>query len=125
MYPFDLYKHKGQKLLGKPKNKTNARYGYDFELLQLTRQTKCAYCQVSLVDSFDHWLTLSVDHVVPTKEAKRLGISLNYSEDFVNLVLCCVPCNWFNNRHRVPDEPRAEWDFDEFLKLRDREFERR
>ena len=62
----------------------------------------CAYCDVSLVDDYYHWLLMSVDHVVPSSEAKRLGIPVASYEDYINLVLCCSGCNGFGNRFRLP-----------------------
>src|SRR5947209_5141475 len=114
MSPFDAYPSGGQILLGKPKNQANCRYGYGLELQLLTGQTKCAYCQVSLIDDYYHWLLMSVDHVVPKGEALRLGVPLEYYEDFINLVLCCTGCNGFGNRYRLLYEPQPQWDLQNF-----------
>jgi hypothetical protein len=122
MIPFHTYPQGGQSPLGKPKNSANCRYGYGLELQRLTGQTNCAYCGVSLVDDYYHWLLMSVDHVVPRGEALRLGIPAQYSEDFINLVLCCAGCNGFGNRYRLPHEARPYWQLHEFVAIRDEAF---
>lgn len=80
---------------------------------------------MSLVDDFHHWLLLSVDHVVPSAEARRVGMGTEFYEDAINLVLCCAGCNGFGNRYRTLDEPRTAWTLEEFLELRDRIFAER
>jgi hypothetical protein len=128
MKPFDLYLHGARVPLGRPKRTDNCRYGYGLELQQHTGQTRCAYCDVGLVADYYHWLLLSVDHVVPRGQALLLGISTEYTEDFINLVLCCAGCNGFTNRYVVPatlGSALPSWDLDRFLELRDRVFEDR
>jgi hypothetical protein len=123
--PFNQYPGGGRAPLGRPKRTDNCRYGYSLELQRRTGQTRCAYCAVSLVDDYYHWLLLSVDHVVPRGEALRLGIPAEYTEDFFNLVLCCAGCNGFANRYVVPPTPESAlpvWGLDRFLELRDRVF---
>jgi hypothetical protein len=68
---------------------------------------------------------MSVDHVVPAGEARRLGIGRVFYEDAINLVLCCAGCNGFGNRYRCNVEPKMTWTLEEFLSLRDRVFEDR
>lgn len=80
---------------------------------------------MSLVDDYHHWLLMSVDHVVPSAEARRVGIDPRFYEDAINLVLCCAGCNGFGNRYRAHVGPRAIWTLDEFLSLRDSIFEDR
>jgi hypothetical protein len=77
---------------------------------------------VSLVDTYDHWLLMSGDHVVPRSEAQRLGIAVTLDEDAINLVLCCAGCNGFGNRYRCEALPQDNWTLQEFLILRDRVF---
>lgn len=122
MQPFDTYPGEGRDLLGQPKRKDNARYGYGLELQRLTGQRTCAYCQVSLVDDYYHWLLLSVDHVLPRGEAMRLGVPVKFCEDFVNLVLCCSACNGFGNRYTTSYAPRNQWDLESFIRVRDEVF---
>ncbi|MDQ3466693.1 MAG: hypothetical protein M3411_00465, partial [Chloroflexota bacterium] len=79
MNPFDRYPNGGRTLLGRSKGGT-ARRVYGLHLQQITGQSICTYCGLDLVSEYQHWLLLSVDHVIPTAEARRLGIPLDYSE---------------------------------------------
>jgi 5-methylcytosine-specific restriction endonuclease McrA len=122
MKPFDAY----------PDDRVNPlpmRHGVntrriDAPLLQrLTNQTTCAYCGIDLVSEFTRWLLTSIDHVVPTSQATRLGISEEFSESMSNLVLCCSGCSGFDNRYELSAErPRKRWTFKAFCDLRDRVF---
>lgn len=126
MRVLDTYSYAGRALLGRPRNLTGAcRSGYGLSLQRLTGQTFCAYCGVSLVDTYHHWLLMSVDHVVPGGEARRLGVGAQYYEDAINLVLCCAGCNGFGNRYRCEALARSLWTLDEFLELRDVVFDGR
>jgi len=60
------------------------------------------------LDNFYHWLLLSVDHVVPAQEARRLGISMFHYQGMINLVLSCSACNHFDNGFTVPRQPQTE-----------------
>jgi hypothetical protein len=118
--PFDAYPRRGRVLLGRPRDTSGTcRGGYGLGLQRLTGQAACAYCGQSLVDDYRHWLLMAVDHVLPRGEAVRLGIPARFSEDAINLVLCCSGCNGFGNRYRCDEAPRANWTLDEFLALRD------
>lgn len=120
MNVFDQYPAGGRQLLGRPRNLTGScRSGYGLALQRLTGESCCAYCGVSLIVDYYRWLLMSIDHVVPTGEARRVGISLEFSEDSINLVLCCAGCNGFGNRYRHEIEPREHWSLEEFLILRD------
>jgi hypothetical protein len=116
--PFDAYPHGGRQLLGRRAG-ANARWEYGLRLQKLTGQTSCAWCGVDLVADYYRWLLLSVGHVVPASEAKRLGIPLAFSEDYVNHVLACAGCNSYDNRYRSTHIPREAWTLEEFVALRD------
>jgi 5-methylcytosine-specific restriction endonuclease McrA len=116
--PFDAYPYGGKQLLGR-RTGANARREYGLRLQRLTGQTTCAWCGVDLVADFYRWLLLSVDHVVPTSEARRLGIPLEFSEDYVNHVLACAGCNGFDNRYHGTHAPRDTWTLEESVALRD------
>ena len=123
---FDRYPSGGRELLGKPRDRTGAcRTGYGLGLQALTGESNCAYCGLSLVDTYHHWLLMSVDHVVPAGEARRLGVDPQFYEDTINLVLCCAGCNGFGNRYRCDIEMQDYWTLDEFPRLRDHVFEDR
>jgi len=123
--PFARYPHGGRQLLGRPRNLTGAsRSGYGLAFQRITGQVTCADCAVSLVDDYDQWLVMQVDHVVPAGEARRLGIDLLYYEDAIDLVLACAGCHGFGNRYRcaAETEPGSVRDIVAFLDLRDRTF---
>ncbi|MEZ5943938.1 MAG: HNH endonuclease signature motif containing protein [Planctomycetaceae bacterium] len=119
--PFDSYPDGGRKLLGR-RSVTNSRRGYGLELRKLTNQTCCVYCGLDIYVSYENWLLLQVDHVIPTTVGKRLGIPSDWMEDYSNLVLACSGCNTFANQFddmTIQDSPRTT---EEFHALRDRVF---
>jgi 5-methylcytosine-specific restriction endonuclease McrA len=124
MKPFETYPLGGNSKLGGCKD-TNCRHGYGLKLQRLTGQTVCAYCGQNLVDTYEHWLLMSVDHVIPVKEGKNLGITKEWVDDFANWVLCCSACNGFGNRWKLPEGTTRPVDFAAFAKLRDAVFEQR
>ena len=125
MVPFDNYPRDGAELLPRMAS-GSARRDYGLKLQVLTGQTYCAYCGTSLVDSFEHWLLLSVDHVIPSSEYKRIGMPADWGESYSNIVLCCMGCNGFGNRYRIPwDESGESWALDRFFSLRNRVFDDR
>ena len=77
-------------------------------------QTSCAYCKMSLVDSYEHWLLLTVDHVIPDsgkrrKGGHRLGTPKAWHESYSNIVVSCSGCNGFRHRYAVSrQEPTPE-----------------
>ena len=122
MRPFDDYHGGGYTMLPKLKG-GNARRDYGHWLVE-RGQTSCAYCKMSLVDSYEHWLLLTVDHVIPVSEGRRLGIPKNWYESYSNIVLACSGCNGFRNRYEVSwREPKESWEESEFFEFRDRVFE--
>lgn len=85
-----------------------------------TGQRACAYCGQCLIDTYTHWLLLTVDHVVPTSVGLQLGIPGMLMEDCINKVLACAGCNGLGNRYRhVPSTTTDEWSLDTFVTLRD------
>ena len=73
MLPFDLYPAGGRQLLGMSKG-ANARHEYGLKFMQLTRQTHCAYCDTGLTASYEMWLRLVLDHVIPASLCKSTHI---------------------------------------------------
>ena len=126
MLPFDSFPGGGRQLLGRPKaGSGSSRTGYGLSLQRMTGQSCCAYCGVDLTDNYYHWLLLTVDHVVPVGESVRLGISEDFYQDAINLVLACSGCNGFLNRYRCDGEPLSAWTLDQFVALRDKVFAHR
>src|SRR5919198_1077276 len=97
--PFLSYPNGGASRLGRPRDATNSRHGYGLELQRRTHASSCAYCGVSLIDDYYHWLLLQVDHVVPRSVGAMLTISTDLIDDFFNLVLACAGCNAAKNRY--------------------------
>jgi 5-methylcytosine-specific restriction endonuclease McrA len=122
MMPFDAYPHGGRKLIGRPTG-SNCRHEYGLKLQKLAGLHACAYCGMSLVDTYEHWLMMSVDHVVPTRAGQVVGISDAWLADYANIVLCCSACNGFGNRYKLmPEMTGRPATLDEFFALRDRVF---
>lgn len=122
--PFLKYPDQGRQLLGK-RSVDNSRRGYGLALRRLTGLSSCAYCGMDLFDSYEHWLLLQVDHVIPTTVGKRLGIPSEWLEDYSNLVLSCSACNSFDNQFGAPEIISAPQTEDEFFDLRDAVFTKR
>lgn len=122
MRPFDDYPQGGYTILRKLRG-DNARRGYGHWLVE-HGQKSCAYCALSLVDSYEHWLLLTVDHVIPVSEGRRLRIPRDWYESYSNIVLACSGCNGFRNRYEVSwQEPKESWEESEFFTFRDRVFQ--
>ena len=99
MMPFDAYPHRGRRPIGRLAG-DNCRHEYGLRLQKLIGLNKCAYCGLNFVDTYDHWLMMAVDHIVPTHAGKELGITPDWLEDYWNTVLCCSACHEFGNLYR-------------------------
>jgi hypothetical protein len=121
MMPFDAYPHRGRRPFGRLTG-DNCRREYGLKLQRLIGLNKCAYCGLSLVDTYDHWLMLSVDHVVPTHTGQELGITSDWLDDYWNTVLCCAACKTFGDLFPLEGEVTCPNNSEEFLALRDRIF---
>ena len=127
MKPFDDYPGEGNIVL-KKMDHTNARREDGLWLMENAGQDMCAYCGISLVDDYYHWLLLNVDHVIPAKECNRLNIPGDWHHSFANAVLACSGCNQFDNHYTVKSQrPRVAdgWKVSDFVSLRDRVFKER
>ena len=67
----------------------------------------CAYCDRDLGASYEAWLDLSVDHVVP-RNAIKVGVPEAWIEDLLNHVTCCRACNEFLNGFRIAVTPPSD-----------------
>ncbi len=112
--PFATYPSGGRSLVGRPKGDL-ARRGYGRDVLAWCG-FDCAYCGLDMA-TFEGWLQLSVDHVVP-QQATAVGFPADWILDAANLVACCRSCNDFNNRDPVVDPVPPT--LDAFFDLRDR-----
>lgn len=124
MKAFDKYPEGGRKLIGSVSG-SNCRHEYCLDFMRKTGQKECAYCGLDFTASYETWLAIALDHVVPRGFCERRRIKLAWSEDASNKVLACAACNSFHNRYT----PSAKWSkpksLDEFYDLRDAVFEER
>lgn len=100
MMPFDQYPGGGSELIGKCGG-ANCRHECGLKLRRLTGQTSCAYRGLNLVDTYENWLLMLVDYVVPTKTDLAMGIEKDWLQDCCNTVLCCAGSNGFGNRFKA------------------------
>ena len=120
--PFTNYRNNGKRLLGKPsQNISNCRHGYGLAIIKegTKKNVNCVYCDKRLTDTYDSWLNLSIDHVIP-KSVGWYKERNDWVEDIINMVICCRACNEFLNKYKVT-EAKPE-NIEEFIKLRDEVF---
>ncbi|MGE5435473.1 MAG: HNH endonuclease [Candidatus Doudnabacteria bacterium] len=118
--PFDRYTGGGRRLLGVPAfGDGSSRRGYGPAVFEQCGFV-CAYCGHEMETAYEVWLSLSVDHVIPTGVAKRLGYAPEWVQDISNQVTCCRACNEFLNGYKVTDPAPAT--VEKFFDLRDRHF---
>ena len=123
--PFDRYTGGGRRRLGRPRQgDLTARHGYGPPVFAECGYV-CVYCGLDMAATFEGWLQLSVDHVIPRQMAARAvdPYPADLVEDITNLVTCCRACNDFGNRFVAGDPaptPEAA-----FYDLRDRTFAER
>ena len=121
--PFERYEGAGRCLLGRPAwGNGSSRRGYGLPIFEQCGAA-CAYCGYDMSATYEAWLNLSVDHVIPAGDARRLGYPVEWFEDVANLVTSCRACNEFLNGYRVTDVPPAT--VEEFFDLRDIHFARK
>jgi hypothetical protein len=124
MFPFESYPGGGRKQLGIPTG-SNCRHEYGLQFMARTGQRHCAYCENDLTESYESWLTMALDHVVPVSVCKAMSISHNWYWDFSNLVLACTACNGFCNRYKTSDNVSMPQNLEVFYELRDTIFDER
>jgi hypothetical protein len=120
--PFDLYPHKGRQLIERSWRGSNARHDYGLVFMKVTGQTRCAYCEVSLIGSYEAWLSLVLDHVVPSSVCIAAKVPDEWCGNFSNAVLACAACNGFCNRYKPSDATLTSGTLEAFYDLRDRIF---
>ena len=122
--PFASYPLDGKALIGKVGG-DNCRHGYGLDFMKKTGQIFCSYCNLDLVSTYQNWLSMSLDHVVPVSVGKALQISTDWIEDSANKVLSCTACNGFNNRYQFKGDHSSIQSLDEFFEFRDKIFAER
>lgn len=119
--PFDAYPQGGRVLLDKPWwGDGTARRSYGVEVLRWCG-FRCAYCGLDM-STFDGWLQLSIDHVIP-QQMQSVGYPPQWVLDSINLVAACMACNGYFNRDPVIGE--VPMTLEAFGDLRDRVFTER
>lgn len=78
--------------------------------------TKCAYCERDLFASYEAWLNLSVDHVIPSSTKWADSPAAAWLNSLANFTTCCRACNEFLNGFRCSVPPPSTRE--EFLVLR-------
>jgi hypothetical protein len=97
--PFEKYMGRGRILLGPPgSGDGSCRHGYGPPVFEQCGR-RCVYCDRDLFESYESWLDVSVDHVVPRSTAWYQR-KKQYIEDMFNLVTCCRACNEFLNQYQ-------------------------
>lgn len=79
---------------------------------------RCAYCGLDM-STFDGWLQLSIDHVIP-QQMQGAGYPAEWVLDAINVVAACMACNGYFNRDPVVDAVPAT--LEAFCVIRDRVF---
>lgn len=119
--PFEAYPHRGRVLLGKPPwGDGTARRSYGVKALEWCGY-RCAYCGLPM-STFEGWLQLSVDHVIP-QQMQGKGYPAEWVLDAFNVVAACGACNGYFNRDPVIGEIPTT--LEAFCDLRDRVFRER
>ena len=117
--PFARYPGGGRVLLGAPAGGDGtARLGYGVPAVRQCG-TACAYCQRDLGSTYEGWLDLTIDHVVPMN-AVNSDIPREWLNDLANIVTCCAACNGFLNRYVAAISGVVTQD--DFFELRDQCF---
>jgi len=124
MLPFDNYPAFGRQLLGRAPG-ANCRREYGLAFMRRTGQTRCAYCGVDFSSTYETWLTMALDHVVPASVCKALQVPDDWREDCANRALACAACNGFRNRYAPTFDVVLPLTLDTFFDLRDRIFAER
>ena len=119
--PFSAYPESGRSLLGKPRwGDGTARRSYGVKALEWCGY-RCAYCHLDM-SSFEGWLQLSIDHVVP-QQMQGAGYPTEWVLDAINVVAACMACNGYFNRDPVVGEVPTT--LESFCDIRDRVFRER
>ena len=126
--PFTSYPKGGLELLSSFKDGAKCSRISFQDFILMTRMTKCAYCgldffQSKSTSSFNSWLTMSLDHVIPKNACSRLKSTTKeaWIDDASNLVLSCMACNNSFNRYS-PDIITEDTTREEFLESRNQIF---
>jgi 5-methylcytosine-specific restriction endonuclease McrA len=119
--PFNSYPHGGREPL-KRRPGYNTRQADGPEFMRITGATRCAYCGLNFTASFENWLTMVLDHVIPKSVCEGMGIRKGWVWNYSNAVLACSACNGYCNRYRPTVNCSESMSLLEFYDLRDKIF---
>lgn len=119
--PFSAYPGGGREQL-RQRPGLNTRHADAPEFMRITGASKCAFCGLDFTASFDNWLTMVLDHVVPQSVCKNMGIDTTWVWNYSNAVLACGACNGFCNRYKLKMDCTVPRTLPDFYDLRDRIF---
>lgn len=93
--PFERYRGAGRELLERPPlGDGSCRRGYGPPVFSECG-TACAYCGREMGESYDSWLDLSIDHVIPGNTVKRLGWRREWIDDLATSSPAAGPATSF------------------------------
>ncbi|MDP6380499.1 MAG: hypothetical protein QF662_04055 [Phycisphaerae bacterium] len=119
MLPFERYREKGRKLLGRPAaGDSTSRRGHGPAVFDECGMA-CAYCGRKLDSPYEAWLAASTDYVIPHSLLWHARYS-EWMEDLANLVACCTACEEFLADYRVEVPPPNG--LEDFFDMRDKVF---
>jgi hypothetical protein len=101
--PFNSYPSNGREILPLASG-SNCRHEYGLRHQRLTGQSNCAFCGRDFTKSYDNWLMMALDHVIPAVVCKAMDLPKKWMDSHSNRMLCCSACNGFKNRWE-PDDP--------------------
>jgi hypothetical protein len=121
MEPFKNYRGNGKQLLEPLVIQGTCRRDYGRIVLKECGGF-CVYCGRNLTESYEAWLSLSVDHVIPIS-TRWVKDREDWIYNLINCVTCCRACNEFLNHYEVRDEMPET--LEAFCDLRDNHFQRK
>ncbi len=122
--PFTAYPGGGREQL-KQRPGWNTRHSDGPEFMRITGVKTCAYCGLDFTASFENWLMMVLDHVVPQSVCVSMAIDPTWVWNYSNAVLACSACNGFCNRYKPKANRSAPTTRSEFYDLRDEIFRER
>src|SRR5208283_4566111 len=84
----------------------------------------CAYCDADLTATYEAWLTMTIDYVIPASVCTSMNIPEDWCWDYSNAVLACAACNGFCNQY-MPGNIGAALTLEDFYDIRDSIFSER
>ena len=108
-----------RKLSGRiPWSSQSSRRGYGLPVFERSNYT-CLYCKRDLKSTYENWLNISIEHIIPHSTLKVWGADFDiWIDDLSNTGACCRACNGFLTVFKLSSE--APKSLEEFYDLRDK-----